>query len=510
LVQVILWAAAAVTAFSLAYIFSSLSYLILVYLFALLQMTRAKTARQAFYGGFGTGFACAATQLHCFWTIFGPGAIALWCVLGFWVGLFVALARACRMRLGPQASLLLAPFLWTGLEYFRSELYYLRFSWLNAGYVFSDVTFAAPVFKLLGMYGIGFAAMSACAVISLLPAKRAMMLSFRLALLGVVALFFHAWAGGSRPALKQPAGIPVAGAQLEFAGMPDVIQALEDLVQLRPEAQLLVLSEYTLNGPPPDRLLNWCRENRKWLVVGGRNPVDGKDYYNTAFVIGPDGRVAFQQGKSVPIQFMKDGLPAPAQTLWNSPWGKIGICICYDLSYTRVTDALVRLGAEAIIVPTMDVADWGAYHHRLHARVAPVRAAEYGIPIFRVASSGISQLLDAEGQVIASAPFPGAGAMLGGDLGLGARGRLPLDRWLAPAASVIVLATILALLVMSRRAKQASSANGARPSAGAARDTERRTHELAGAPARTGVAAPADGRAPGTQRNPEPKTSTDS
>jgi apolipoprotein N-acyltransferase len=54
----------------------------------------------------------------------------------------------------------------------------------------------------------------------------------------------------------------------------------------------------------------------------------------------------------------------------------IGICICYDLSYSRVTDRLLRLGAQALIVPTMDLIDWGRRQHELHARVAPMRAAE--------------------------------------------------------------------------------------------------------------------------------------
>ena len=133
----------------------------------------------------------------------------------------------------------------------------------------------------------------------------------------------------------------------------------------------------------------------------------GGNFYNTAFVVGPDGTVVFRQVKTVPIQFLKDGLPAPEQKLWDSPWGKIGICICYDLSYTRVTDRLVRLGAQALIVPTMDMMEWGEAQHKLHARVAPVRAAEYGIPIFRLASSGISQCVDRTGRVHGYRSLPG-------------------------------------------------------------------------------------------------------
>ncbi|HMJ66171.1 MAG TPA: nitrilase-related carbon-nitrogen hydrolase, partial [Candidatus Binatia bacterium] len=155
-----------------------------------------------------------------------------------------------------------------------------------------------------------------------------------------------------------------------------------------------------------------------------------------------DGKEIFNQVKSVPVQFFKDGEPAAEQKLWNSPWGKIGLCVCYDLSYTCVTDELVRQGAEAIIAPTMDQQTWGGRQHRLHARVAPVRAAEYGIPIFRLCSSGISQAVDKHGNVIATAPFPGQGAMLEATLLSPRRGSLPLDRllaWPCVAISIFML-----------------------------------------------------------------------
>ena len=181
----------------------------------------------------------------------------------------------------------------------------------------------------------------------------------------------------------------------------------------------------------------------RYLIVGGKDPAPATTFYNTAYVVAPGGDIVFRQVKAVPIQFFKDGLPAPEQKLWNSPWGKIGICVCYDLSYTRVTDRLVQLGAEALIVPTMDVADWGPAQHELHARIAPVRAAEYGLPIFRLASSGISQLVVQSGRVTATAPCHGDGAMLAGTLEMRGGGRRPLDRWLAPFATAVTALTII-------------------------------------------------------------------
>ena len=73
------------------------------------------------------------------------------------------LARLCLRRVGPKWGWLLIPFLWTGLEYFRSELYYLRFSWLNTGYAFAGAPWQGG-FKLVGVYGVGFLLVSLAAV----------------------------------------------------------------------------------------------------------------------------------------------------------------------------------------------------------------------------------------------------------------------------------------------------------------------------------------------------------
>jgi predicted amidohydrolase len=224
---------------------------------------------------------------------------------------------------------------------------------------------------------------------------------------------------------------------------------------------LFVLSEYTFNGPVPERIKTWCRQHQRYLIVGGEDPAPNGNYYDTAFVVGTNGEVIFKQAKSVPIQFFKDGLPAPEQKLWESPWGKIGICICYDLSYTRVTDRLIRLGAQAIIVPTMDVSDWGRHEHELHARIAPVRATEYGIPIFRLASSGISQSVDSMGYVIASAPFPGEAAIIKSVLTFRKPGSLPLDRVIAPISVFVTVATIGCLAFTLLRRKRPAKSNPA-------------------------------------------------
>ena len=440
------WVVVAAAAFHAAYAFATGSLFMVLYLFALLQLAQAERWRLAFYPGFAVGLLIAVVRLGFFWVLFSGAAITLWFIYAIWIGLFVALARLCLRRLGPGLGWLLIPFVWTGLEYFRSELYYLRFSWLNIGYALAGVPWQA-LLKLTGLYGAGFL-VAGVASAAALCWRKSRVGGAAILLLGTGAFaLFGRLAGDASTAPAR--GIRVAGIQMEFPSEKEVLLRLNDLIRRHPETELAVLSEYTFDGPVPDSVRQWCRRHRCYLIAGGKDPAPGTNFYNTAFVVAPDGDIVFRQVKAVPIQFMKDGLSAPEQKVWDSPWGKIGICICYDLSYARVTDRLVRQGAQALIVPTMDVVDWGQAQHKLHGRVAPVRAIEYDLPVFRLASSGISQLTDHAGRVLAFAPFPGDGATLVGTLELRGTGQLPPDRWLGPFA--VGVTAILVVVFLWRR-----------------------------------------------------------
>jgi len=439
--EALLLAAGAVAAFHLAYAFPPLCFLIAIYLYCLFRLAALPTPRKAFYFGLSIGQAVYAPHLTFFWTIFGWPAVVLWTVLAFWLALFVALARLCRRRFG-RLAVVLVPFLWTGLEYFRGELYYLRFSWLGVGYALSN---SPLVFRAthLGMYGVALALMLLVALPSLLSKTRgALLLGALLVVLGCLV---------NLPATARTAprskGVQVVGLQKEFPFEAELIGELDRLAGGHPTAELVVLSEYSLQYPPSEQIRAWCRKTRRYLAVGGKDFVSDSKFYNTVFVVDPKGEIVFRQAKSVPVQFFADGLPAGEQNLWISPWGRIGFCICYDLSYRRVTDRLVALGAQAIIVPTADEISWGEREHRLHTRVAPVRAAEYAVPIFRVAGSGISQWVDARGHVRATAPFPGQGETIAARLELGAPGHLPLDHWLGPLSVLVTAAVILWLVI---------------------------------------------------------------
>ena len=459
-----LWLVLAVACFHAAYTsikFPAAGLLIFGYAYFLIRLTDQPSVRRAFYFGLATGFLCYAPQLFFFWRIFNAAAIALWLVLAFWIGLFTAIICGCIRRWGKIQAMWLVPIAWTGLEYFRSELYYLKFSWLNIGYALPTPLNDSGAFHL-GMYGLGFLVLGIIAAnfnrrLIFARLKKMTLIKLILIILFLAILEVVFLPTGVEPGRKKTF-LSIAGVQMEFPSPGVLPKALNKALGKNPDAQIFVLSEYTLDGPVPDSLKQWCRERARFLVVGGKDPVGADNFYDTVFVVGTNGNIVFKQAKSVPIQFFKDGLPAPTQEVWNSPWGKIGICICYDLSYTRVTDRLVKQGAQLLIVPTMDVEDWGRHQHELHARVAPVRAAEYGIPIFRLASSGISQAVTRGGYVIAQTSFPGSVDILSAQLRLPMRGSIPLDRLLAPACTGITAAVLLTLLVLDWQDRRVSRA----------------------------------------------------
>lgn len=455
-----LYVVLAVLYFQLAYAFVKIpvtGLFIIGYAYFLIQLADQSTVRRAFYFGLAVGLANAVGQAFFFFKIFGLAAIAPWSVFGFWIGLFVAICCGCIRRWGKAKAVWLIPFIWTGMEYFRSELYYLRFSWLNIGYAFSN--FPNAPFKLLGIYGTGFFVV--CAVLLFLRASYLKRFWGRLVVI-LLALSLISASLGRReiPSETLSGGVDflkIVGIQMEFPPESVIPGVLNQALRKNPDAPIFVLSEYTLDGAVPQSLKDWCRQNARYLVVGGKDIVTNEVYYDTAFVIGTNGEIVFKQAKCVPIQLFRDGLPATNQAVWNSPWGKIGFCICYDLSYARVTDELVRQGAQLLIVPSMDVEEWGKQEHILHSRVAPVKASEYHIPIFRVASSGISQAVESDGLVVASAGIPARGEIFSAVLLLPAQGMLPFDRFFAQLCVIvtgIVMSILLFLTWKEKRSKQ--------------------------------------------------------
>jgi len=102
---------------------------------------------------------------------------------------------------------------------------------------------------------------------------------------------------------------------------------------------------------------------RGGLVVGGFAERDGPRLFNAAVAVSRDG-VLLHYRKLHPFAaerccFAEGDLGLPVAM---TPWGAIGVCVCYDLRFVETLRMLSLAGAELVCVPTAWVAGFDAPH----------------------------------------------------------------------------------------------------------------------------------------------------
>jgi 5-aminopentanamidase len=105
-------------------------------------------------------------------------------------------------------------------------------------------------------------------------------------------------------------------------------------------------------GPSTEALEGECR--RLGLhVVCGLLERDGDSLRNSAVLIGPDGLIGSYRKTHLPFLGVdRFVVPGDALTVWETPLGRIGIEICYDLRFPEVTRTLALKGADIVAHPT--------------------------------------------------------------------------------------------------------------------------------------------------------------
>jgi apolipoprotein N-acyltransferase len=188
-------------------------------------------------------------------------------------------------------------------------------------------------------------------------------------------------------------------------------------------ADLVVWPEYCFQVPlgTEQLYLNLVRQklygDKALFVIGAfdydedATPPQIHDY---AWVFSSQEGVYGRYDKLHPIPFIErylKGNPDPRPV--NSPLGKLGLQVCYDLDFENGSRLMAKQGAEILAVPNMDPLQWGRIQHQQHSNMAPFRAVEEGLWVVRAASSGFSQIIDPVGRVLYSLPVGENGALTG-------------------------------------------------------------------------------------------------
>jgi predicted amidohydrolase len=158
-----------------------------------------------------------------------------------------------------------------------------------------------------------------------------------------------------------------------------------------------------------DAIAEACRETGAHAVVGFIER-DGGRLYNAAMIVGPAGLVSCYRKAHLPFLGV-DRFLAPGDRPFAThelPSGRVGVNICYDVSFPEASRVLKVLGAQLVALPT----NWPPGAWRSPEFVVRARALEnhvYYAAANRVGCErgwrfiGRSKIVDCDGETLAEA-----------------------------------------------------------------------------------------------------------
>ena len=363
-------------------------------------------------------------------------------LISFGMALFWAGAAALAAWAGhttTRRALALAVAL-AGADALRSYIL-TGFPWVLFGHIWIG-TPVAQAAAVIGPLGLGLLTTAAAALAAVAPRRGS---AAALVLLAAV------WSAGSwRLTQPDPAPAMVDGRALQIRLVqPNAAQDLKwqpGMQEMFFERMLAQTAAAPAPGAAPPDLILWPETAVPWLLndpgvvlelisqAAGGTPValgiqrtEGLRAYNSLAVIGPGGTVGevYDKHHLVPFgEYMPAGdllgslgitafaarqgngyTPGPGPALLDlGPLGRALPLICYEAVFPQDLNAAPGR-ADWILQATNDA--WfgalsGPYQHLAQARL---RAIEQGLPLVRVANTGVSAVIDAKGRVLASLPL---------------------------------------------------------------------------------------------------------
>ena len=369
--------------------------------------------------------------------------------LSFYISLFCVLTVKWS-RGKPVYFFLLAPLVWTSLEYLRSTHMTFGFSWMGLGYSqFQTLAIIQPA-EITGIYGVSALIVLVNAALHFflntwifhLNARAGRRMSYRV--IGVTTLVVGFWVGWGNWALNLTKSQIESSPKIRVAlAQGNIEQHLKwnklyqqptmelykklTLQAAKEKPELIVWPEattpfyYGLDPIGTKYVQDLVRTSGTPLLFGSpyKKKVEGKELvYNRAFLISNQGEtidvydkmhlVPF--GEFVPFRQALFFIEKMVEIIGDFGLGKratvftlndyqLGVSICYEIIFPDLVRQPVKNGAEYLVNITNDAWFGKSAASYQHISMAALRAVENRTPIVRAANTGISGFIDATGQI---------------------------------------------------------------------------------------------------------------
>jgi len=386
-----------------------------------------------------------------------PALAILAAYLSTYIALFCYLVR----RLAgdrPVYAFMLAPLVWTGLEYIRSTHLEYGFSWLGLGYSQFKNLAVIQIAEYTGVYGITL-------LIVLVNAGAHYLMRFGLArggapysvrqALSVAAVVLPAFTlclvygnfalaeyGKANPPGSHSLRVALVQGNIAqpFKWDPRrrsrIMETYKNLTLqgavARPD--LIVWPEaatpyyFNLDAPETAELKNLVRQAGVPLFFGSpyyeQDAAGGITSYNSAYLLRPSGGAAARYdkihlvpfGEFVPfrrllwfVRKMAQGIGqfgrGQQATVFRVAGRPFGVSICYEVTFPDLVRQPVNRGARFLVNITNDAWFGKSAASYQHIAMAALRAVENRVPLVRAANTGISGVIDATGKIRDTTPL---------------------------------------------------------------------------------------------------------
>lgn len=207
---------------------------------------------------------------------------------------------------------------------------------------------------------------------------------------------------------------------------PNIVAFPENMTLLTNDSALTRASAENLSGPKIgttiQTLQEWAAEEDIWLLAGSL-PVKapGGKIYNTSVLFSPEGEIHARYDKihlfdvDVPgdqhYLESKNVKPGNKVVVADTPWGNLGLSICYDIRFPELYRKHADKNAHAIFIPAAFTAVTGAAHWDVLTRARAVENQCYVIAPGQTGSPhpgrecyGHTRIVDPWGRIIAERP----------------------------------------------------------------------------------------------------------
>lgn len=224
--------------------------------------------------------------------------------------------------------------------------------------------------------------------------------------------------------------------QRQLSTFDDFATAMQKHVQFAADwkAQLIVFPEYATSSlltlkmdwntwtEPYCELLSKLAKKHKLYIHGGTHITKQKNqYYNTAYLANPKGKIATQHKIHLtPYEKQIGKLQATEQLkIFNTPIGKFAMLTCYDIEFPEIVRAATTAGAEIILVPSFTDDRAGFHRVRYCSQARCVENQVYVIQAPLVGGIAVSAFEQAYGKAGIFSPcdigFPSDGVIAEGE-----------------------------------------------------------------------------------------------